>query len=180
MAAAGARSLLDRAFDAIRWVAEAWALVGGLLLVAVVLVNAVSLAGNILLSQPVPGDFEIVEVGVAVAIFAFLPYCQLTDANVTADIFTAGANRFWQSVFVLVASAIALGFSVILLWRMWFGLLDFRTYEEVTTIYQFPLWIAYLPILASLALLVLASLVTLVEAARGRPELSIAVPRGSE
>lgn len=180
MAAAGARSLIDRVFDAIRWAAEAWALVGGFLLLAVVLVTAVSLAGNILLGQPVPGDFEIVEVGVAVAVFAFLPYCQLTDANVTADIFTAGANRFWQSVFVLFASAVALCFSAVLLWRMWFGLLDFRTYEEVTTIYQFPLWMAYVPILASLALLVLASLVTLVEAARGRPELSSELPRVSE
>ncbi len=164
-------SLLDKLAGAVRRVTELWALAGGLLLLAVVAVNAASLAGNILFAQPIAGDFEIVEVGVAVAVFAFLPYCQVTGANVTADIFTAGASRAWQSVFAVIAGTIALGFGCLLLWRMSLGLVDYVRYEEVTTIYQFPIWVAFVPILVSLVLLVLAAAVTLAEALRGRPPL---------
>jgi TRAP-type C4-dicarboxylate transport system permease small subunit len=155
--------------QAIRKIIELWALAGGLLLLGVVMVNAVSLAGNILMHQPVPGDFEIVEVGVAVAVFAFLPYCQITDANVTADIFTAWAGPRTRGVLGLLAALIALGFALLLLWRMWYGLLDYREYREVTTIYQFPIWIAFVPILFSLVLLTLACLISLYDAFDGKP-----------
>ncbi len=153
----------------IRKIIELWALAGGLLLIAVVLVNATSLAGNIFLNQPVPGDFEIVEVGVAVAVFSFLPYCQITDANVTADIFTAWARPRIINLLRVLASTVALGFAALLLWRMWLGLIDYRIYREVTTIYQFPIWVAFVPILVSLFLLTLACLLTLIDAFRGKP-----------
>jgi TRAP-type C4-dicarboxylate transport system permease small subunit len=151
---------------AIRRMIELWALAGGLLLLAVVLVNVASLAGNIAFNQPVPGDFEIVEVGVAVSVFMFLPYCQITGANVTADIFTAWAGPRLLAVLAFIASVVALIVAVLLLWRMSNGLIDYRQYREVTTIYQFPIWYAFIPILISLALLVVSSLITLLDAMR--------------
>ncbi|MEK9725330.1 MAG: hypothetical protein VW405_17875, partial [Rhodospirillaceae bacterium] len=60
-----------------------WALLGGLVLLAVVLINAYSIVTAALINKPFPGDFELTEMGVAVASFCFLPYCQLTGANVT-------------------------------------------------------------------------------------------------
>jgi TRAP-type C4-dicarboxylate transport system permease small subunit len=146
---------------------EAWALLGGLVLSGVILVVAYSMAAGTLLGAPVPGDFEIVEVGVAVSVFMFLPYCQTSGANVTADIFTAGAGPRVTAALSVLASLVALGFACLLAWRMSLGLVDLRRYEEVTMIYQFPLWIAYVPIVASLGLLVVASVVTLARAVRG-------------
>ncbi len=146
---------------------EYWALVGGVLLIGIVAVNALSLAGLIVAGRPFPGDFEIVEVGVAVAIFSFLPYCQLTGANVTADIFTASAGPRLLTVLSALASLVAMAFAVFLLVQMYEGYLDFRLYEETTAIYQFPIWVAYLPILVSIALLIVATLITFVEAFRG-------------
>lgn len=160
---------MSRTAQAIRKIIEYWALAGGFLLLAVVLVNAASLAGNIALAQPVPGDFEIVEVGVAVAVFSFLPYCQITGANVTADIFTAWAGPRVRGALGVLASLIALGFGILLLWRMSYGLADYRQYREVTTIYQFPIWYAFVPILFSLFLLSLACLITLYESVNGQP-----------
>lgn len=147
---------------------EYWAIAGGLVLLGVVFVNAFSLVSLIVAGAPFPGDFEIVEVGVAVAVFAFLPYCQLTGANVTADIFTARAGRRTLSVLSALASALALGFAVFLLSRMYAGFLDFRRYEETTAIYQFPIWGAYLPILVSTGLLIVAAAITLAETLSGR------------
>lgn len=145
-------------------VIELWALAGGCLLLAVVLLNAVSVIGGVVW-VPAPGEFELTEIGVAVSAFAFLPWCQLTGANVTADIFTARASRAWTARFALAAAAVALFFAVLLLWRMWAGMEDQREYDYMTAILQVPIWWAFPPILVSLALLALAALVSLVEAA---------------
>ena len=149
-----------------RRIITGWALAGGVLLVAVVAMNVASVLGGALLGRPFPGDFEMTEVGVAIAAFAFLPYCQMTGANITADIFTARARRLTLAVFALAAATVALMFSLILLWRMYFGLLDQKAYNYTTTILQFPHWTAYAVILISLALLAAAALMSLIEAAR--------------
>jgi TRAP-type C4-dicarboxylate transport system permease small subunit len=145
---------------------EGWALLGGLLLLAVVLLNAWSMGGNIFFGAPLPGDFEMVEIGVAVAAFSFLPYCQITGANVSADIFTSRAGPRTVAALSLLAALIALLFSLLLLWRMHAGMADYQEYEETTAILGFPIWIAFIPILISLALLALAALVSLIEATR--------------
>jgi TRAP-type C4-dicarboxylate transport system permease small subunit len=146
-----------------RRVITLWALLGGLVLLAVVLVNAASILGAALFIAPVPGDFELTEMGMAVAVFCFLPYAQLTRSNVTADIFTSGASARWIARFGLLASAVALGFSLFLGWRMYFGLLDQRAYGYTTAILQIPEWIAFVPILISLMLTAVAALITLTE-----------------
>lgn len=143
-----------------------WALLGGAVLGAVIAMNVLSVVGGVVW-KPFPGDFEMTQVGVAVAAFAFLPYCQLTRANVSADIFTTGASPVWVARLQLAASLIALLFAGLLLWRMSAGLADQRAYGTTTTILQFPVWIAFVPVLVSLGLLALAALVTLVEDARG-------------
>ncbi len=151
-----------------RWIVVAvavihgWALFGGLVLCAVVAINVVSVLGGIFW-QPFPGDFELTELGVAIAAFAFLPFCQLTDANVTADIFTARASHRWVAAFRLAGSLVALGFAVILLWRMYLGMGDQRDYGYTTAILQLPIWWAFVPMLISLVLLAVAALVTLLQ-----------------
>jgi TRAP-type C4-dicarboxylate transport system permease small subunit len=144
-----------------------WAVLGGLLLVAVVLMNVFSIVSFALFNASFTGDFEMTEVGVAVAVFAFLPYCQIAGLNVTADIFTARASRFWLSLFSLLGAAIALGFGAFMLWRMYFGMIDQITFEATTAILQIPLWWGFAAALASLALLVLASFASLVDALHG-------------
>ena len=63
-----------------------------------------------------------------------------------------------------LAAAIAVVFAAILLWRMGAGLQDYREYEQFTGILEIPIWWAFVPALVSLALLVLASIITLAEA----------------
>lgn len=147
---------------AVRHIVSVWALLGGAVLLAVVAINMFSVIGSIF-GRPFPGDFELTEMGVAIAAFAFLPYCQVTGANVTADIFTSSASPRWIAFLTLLGAVVALVFSVILIWRMYFGMLDQKTYDYMTAILQVPQWIAFLPILVSLALLALAAITTIVE-----------------
>jgi TRAP-type C4-dicarboxylate transport system permease small subunit len=137
-----------------------WALLGGVMLLAVVLMHTWSVIGT-QFGMPFPGDFEMTEIGVAIAAFSFLPYCQLTGANVTADIFTSGLSQRSVAVLSLAGSLVALAFSLLLLWRMYAGMLDQKNYNYETAVLQFPNWLAWPPILFSLALLAVASIVTL-------------------
>lgn len=154
-------------FGLVHRIVEIWALLGGVMLILLTLVNVWSVFSDVAFNAPLLGDVELVELGVAMAAFSFLPYCQLHDANVTADIFTAGASRFWVSVFALIAAVVALGFSLLLLWRMWLGMGDYMTYEETTATLQIPIWVAFPPILFSLALLAVSAAVSLVDSLRG-------------
>ena len=145
-------------------IATAWAVLGGFVLVAVVVFNVASVVGSAVWGKALPGDFEITELGVAIAAFAFLPYCQIAGLNVTADIFTSRASPFWLSLFSLLGAIVALIFGAVLLWRMSAGMIDQRTYDTSTALLQIPLWWGYAACLASLALLVVASFASLVEA----------------
>ena len=147
--------------DLARRAIELWALLGGVVLLAIALMSTWSATSGFVFNRPLPGDFELVEMLVAVSVFMFLPYCQVTGANVTADIFTAHARPRTIASLRLLAAAIALGFSVLLLWRMYEGLLDYQRYVETTTILRVPIWYAYVPALISLALLALASLISI-------------------
>lgn len=146
---------------AIQWLIRTWALVGGLLLLAVVVMNVVSVTGSALWGKPFSGDFELTEIGVCLAAFCFLPYCQLTGSNVSADIFTVRASAKAIAVMTFFGSLTALLFSLLLLWRMYYGLLDQKNYDYTTTILQIPHWLAFIPILISLALLAVAALLNL-------------------
>jgi len=138
-----------------------WALLGGFLLLSVVLMTTYSALSGFIAGKPFPGDFELTQMGVAVAAFAFLPYCQLTSSNVTADIFTARAKPATVRLLDRLGSLVALAFSALLIWRTWAGMLDYQQYLEVTTILQIPLWYAFVPVLVSLVLLLIACVITL-------------------
>lgn len=137
-----------------------WALGGGVVLLAVVLVNVVSVVGAAVVNKPFPGDFELTQMGVCIAAFAFLPYCQLTGSNVSADIFTSGLSQRAIVRLGVIGAVIALLFAGLLMWRMYAGMLDQKTYDYTTAILQIPHWWAFLPILASLALLAIAALIS--------------------
>ena len=105
---------------------------------------------------PITGDFELVEAGIAFAIFAFLPYAQLHHAHATVDIF-ASAFPHWFNRFLIVFWEIALS-SVILLitWRLFAGMQGKISNGETTFLLQFPVWWAYA---ASFAAALTASIV---------------------
>lgn len=152
--------------DFARQVITGWALFGGLVLIGVVLVNSYSILASALVGRPFPGDFELTEMGAAIAAFCFLPYCQMVGANVSADIFTMRAGPRTVAALSVFAAGIALAFAGIMIWRMWAGFVDYRQYPEFTGILQIPIWWAFVPALVSLVLLFVASLLSLQDALR--------------
>lgn len=141
-----------------------WALLGGVVLLGIILVNFFSVLGGIFW-KPFPGDFELTEIGVAVAAFSFLPYAQITGSNVTADIFTAKASPRVISVLTCLAAIIAAGFAALMLRQMFLGMLDQKEYNYTSSILQIPIWWGFVPILISFLLLILTAAVTFYEQA---------------
>lgn len=144
-------------------VSRLWAILGGVVLLGVMLMTVVSVAMRYTLGSPILGDFELVELGTAVAAFAFLPYAQLTRGNVAVDVFTTRAPVRVQAALTALGSLALALIAALLVWRMALGGHDFYRYNEVTTNIGVPRWWVFPPILLSLALLVLTSLQTLAE-----------------
>lgn len=156
---------------AVRW----WALVGGILTLALALMTAASAVSNIFTGQPFAADYELVKHVIAVAIFMFLPYCQITGSNVTVDIFTESMSEWKKNAMAAFSSLFAIAFSLLLLVQMYGGFKSYIRFQEVTPVLKLPLWTAFPPILLSLALLLLAACVTFaanwaaLRARRGEP-----------
>jgi hypothetical protein len=161
--------------------ARAMALLGGLVLTALVVLVCLSIAGRGAVSfahgdavetrlawlsdailglgiGPVPGDFEIVEAGIAFAIFAFLPLCQLNSGHATVDIFTSAlsgrANAWIKAFWELCLAAVIL----LITWRLSLGMSDRIESGEITFLLGFPTWWSYA---ASLLAALVASIVAL-------------------
>lgn len=150
----------------LRSLIRTWALLGGLVLIAIVVMTGASAIQHLILGHPFSGDYEVTRHFVAIAAFAFLPLCQLENANVTVDIFTEGMSARAKAAMHLLASVIAAILAVILLWRMWIGMWDYIKYPEYTQVLAIPIWTAYPAILASLVLLLVAAIITTIEDVR--------------
>ena len=122
------------------------ALVGGLLLVALALMSVVSIIGRAFTRVglgPVPGDFELIEAGGAVAVFAFLPWCQLRGGHVTVDLFaTYLPRRLWAALAVMGNIAMSI-VAAIIAWQLWLGFRDKLAYGETSMILEMPIWWGY-------------------------------------
>ena len=129
------------------------ALIGGAILFALTLLTVISVAGRAMFSAPIPGDFELVEVGMAVAIFSFLPYCQIVRGNVIVDLFTSKARPRTRALLDVIGNLLYTAIAALLTWRVAVGGLEIRSYQETTMVLQVPVWWGYVPAAASLAFL---------------------------
>ena len=140
-----------------RWLA----IVGGLVLSALVVLTVTSVTGRALIFAgfgPVPGDFELVEVCTAFAVFAFLPWCHFRRGHVTVDIFVSWLPTRHLALLSLVGNGLLSIVAGLILWRLILGTIDKQGYHETTFILQFPLWWAYAGCVVGSALFVVVSL----------------------
>ena len=178
----------------IYFLARFTAVIGGLVLMALVLMTTASIIGrtvNKMLHSPffqekltglsqglidmgigeINGNYELLEAGVAFAIFSFLPICQYYGAHATVDVFTsflpARVNRWIMAFWEVVLAAVI----VLIIWRLYEGMQRYLGNGETILFLQFPVWWAYA---ASFASGVIASVVSVycavirvIEAIRG-------------
>jgi TRAP-type C4-dicarboxylate transport system permease small subunit len=135
--------------------AEGVAIFGGLCLVAASILTGISILGG-QVYKPLPGEIELVEMLCGLAVFAFLPFCQLKKGHVGVDLLInalgSGAIRWTQ----LIGDVIITGLLALIAWRHWLGTVDKFHNGEFTPILFVPLWWGYA---ASMLLLIVAVVV---------------------
>ena len=130
----------------VRWLerlTRSVALAGGLLLVGVMGMTVVSVLGRYLFNAPVPGDYEITELAIGIAAFAFFPYCHISNANIVVELFTGRMPTRWKAAldavhnitFAIVAGLIA--------WRLFIGGMHKFADGETTMFLAIPIHWAY-------------------------------------
>lgn len=144
-------------------VARALALMGGAVLVGLVLSTTASIIGRSLntvghlnalsnlggLAQllqsfgPINGDYELVEAGVAIAVFAFLPLCQLNRAHAMVDVFTGFLGSRFNAGLALIWEVLLTAILFLVTWRISLAAFEKFRYGETTFLLQMPLWWPY-------------------------------------
>ncbi len=150
----------------IKTLARVTALVGGAVLLVLIILTTLSIVGRSLnklmhgaffseqltgVSQfvlglgvgEIRGSYELLEAGVAFAIFSFLPICQLHGAHANVDVFTSFLSErfnrwiaaFWEVVLALVF--------LLIIWRLYGGMERYFGNGETTLFLQFPVWWSY-------------------------------------
>lgn len=155
--------MVDRIDRTIYWIAYIMAVLGGIVLCALMLMTTVSVAGraaNTLGLGPVPGDFELVSAGTAFCIFAFLPWCQLKRGHVTVDLFLINLGVRVNFFIDIIANLLMTVAAAIVAWRLYAGMVDKMSYGETTFILQFPLWWAFAACVVGAVIYVLICLYT--------------------
>lgn len=142
------------------------AYLGGVMLVALIVLTCVSVTGRTLNGflhggfmetyapafadwalalgiGPVNGDFELVEAGVAFAIFAFLPLCHLTAGHATVDVFTARMSARTNRILQMIAALLFAGVMVLIAVQLFAGMQSKMRSGQTTFLIEFPIWWAY-------------------------------------
>jgi TRAP-type C4-dicarboxylate transport system permease small subunit len=122
------------------------------------LMSTASILGRWLLARPIPGDYELSQLGTAVAVAAFLPYCTLRGGHVLVDFLTAKAPERLRAALDAAGSLAVAAVGFLVAWRLALGMADLRQYGETTMVLAIPTWYAYVPMVPSFALLGLVAL----------------------
>lgn len=146
--------------------ARTFAIVGGLVLSTLIVLTCLSIAGRSLNSVlhadaiqalapgvanwliaagvgPINGDFEIVEAGMAFAIFAFLPLCQLNGAHASVDIVTDRLPRRINRGLRMVVEIIFAAVLILIAIQLFSGMESKRASGQTTLLIQYPVWWGY-------------------------------------
>lgn len=153
-------------YRVVDWLARIFAQLGGLVLSLLIVLTCASVLGRslnsilhsdfvkgmtpdfaeVLLSTgvgPINGDFEIVEAGMAFAIFAFLPLCQLRAAHASVDVFTSflseGVNRGLRAIAEILFAAVLILIAV----QLYGGMMSKLNSGQTTLLLEFPVWWSY-------------------------------------
>ena len=163
-------------------VARLFAYFGGVVLIALALMTVISTIGRAFVGLqiglgPIPGDFELVEAGTAVAVFCFMSWCHLNQGHVTVDIVAAYLPRRTNLTLVLIGNILVFIVAFVVAWRLWMGfgeqvtwfdqpVRDFLGFgykpftNNTTYILGMPLWYSYLLSVIGAALFTIISVFT--------------------
>ena len=145
---------------------RALALLGGLVLSALILMTCISILGRHanaalnssmiqdaapelarwLLSlgiRPIFGDFELTELGMGFAVFCFLPLCQITVGHARVDIFTSYLSTRINRWLLVITDLLFMAALILIAWRLSIGMSSRLRTGQTTYLLEWPVWWPY-------------------------------------
>ena len=143
------------------WLAVRAAILGGIIIAVLAGVTVTSIIGRTFFNHAILGDFEITEIGLAIAVFLFLPYCLLKRGNVVIDFFTIAASDRTKAILDGIGNLVFALIAALLIWRLYLGGLEKYTYNEGSMLLDIKTWWAYVVIVPATGLLFLSCIYNL-------------------
>jgi TRAP-type C4-dicarboxylate transport system permease small subunit len=145
------------------------AILGGCLSIATATLVTLSVLGRWLGFGSINGDFELVQMGVALSVFCFLPLSQARRGNIMVDTFTTwlparvqrAIDAFWDFVYA--------GFMALIAWCLMNGARDAVASGLNSTMLGVPLWPVFAATVVLVLLLVATAIDTGIKLLRTRP-----------
>ena len=177
-------AIAPRAEERVGWAVERGARLaayaGGILITGLALMTVASIIGRRLSGLglgPISGDYELVAHGVALAVFAFLPWCQLGRGHVSVDLVADRLPPRLKAALGLVADALVALAAIVILVQLWHGFGEKLPYgsdalrsalglgpkpffPETTYELEIPTWIPYAVAVVLAALFAVTALYT--------------------
>ncbi|MEJ7930880.1 TRAP transporter small permease [Ramlibacter sp. AN1015] len=146
-------------FRALRALTLWFALLGSAVAFGVAVLVTWSVVGRAIWLEPIQGDVELTQMGIALAISLGIPWCQLKGANIIVDFFTqrlpAPTIRRLDGIGTLLLAATY----ALLAWRTSVGAFSVHEAYESTMILGLPMWWSYAALAPGLGLACLIALV---------------------
>jgi TRAP-type mannitol/chloroaromatic compound transport system permease small subunit len=139
-------------------VSKAFALAGGMLFIALIVMSLVSIIGRKLFLMPVPGDIELMQMGTAVASAALLGYCEMEGKHLRVDFFTANLGERPKAVLDSIAHLLLGLVAALIAWRTTVAAISIQEAGETSMMLGWPVWPAIALIVPSMVVLALAGL----------------------
>ena len=149
------RSAFGRGLDV---AARIFALLGGAVFTALTLLSLYSIVMRNLAGSPIMGDWELVQMGCAVAIAACFPMCQMRGAHIIVDFFTTRASRATSKRLDGIGTLVLAAMMALLAWRTAAGAMDAYANHETSMLMELPTWIGYALMVPSFTLASVAAL----------------------
>ncbi|WP_120634987.1 TRAP transporter small permease [Ruegeria sp. EL01] len=145
----------------LRRLADGFALLGGLILLAIVAVTTTNTFAFIfdrvagIFGADVaglPGYEDFVQLAISCAALMFFPYCQANRGHVSVELLMDRMPRTLQRAIDLLWLAVTVLVALFLAYWMVFGMLEVRSDQVVTSVLGWPTWPFYIPGLLSMIL----------------------------
>lgn len=163
--------MYDRLNAIVEFIARVLAFAGGIVLLGLTALTCISIAGRALIPLdigigPIRGIYDMTEIGMAAAIFAFLPWAQFKEAHARVDLFQwAIPRKLDQFLDVLFNAAMAF-VATVGTYRLYLGMQDKMSFGETTLIAQIPVWQGYAAGLVGAVAFVIVAVFCTLRAAR--------------
>ncbi|MCE2870013.1 MAG: TRAP transporter small permease [Oxalobacteraceae bacterium] len=133
-----------------------FAIGGGLGFIALVVMSLISIVGRKLVSMPIPGDIEVMQMGTAVASAAMLAYCEMERHHLRVDFFTASVSPKTREILDTFSHLLLGLVAALIAWRTAVSAISIKEAGETSMILAWPVWVVVAAIVPSFALLALS------------------------